>query len=135
MSKQKTLLLFCGGTISMHKNPETKALDIANDTDQLFQLAPRYSEICDVDPQFIDNIDSTNMVHTHWERIIDVIQTNYAAYNGFVITMGTNTMAYCSAALSFGLQGIGKPVVITGAQIPAESLSTDARNNFVNAIR
>lgn len=49
--------------------------------------------------------------------------------------MGTNTMAYCSAALSFALPNIGKPVILTGAQIPAESLSTDARNNFINALK
>ncbi len=119
----------------MHKNPETGALDVANDTEQLFRLEPRIREICDLSTTFIDNIDSTNMLHTHWERIVGVISSQYDQYDGFVITMGTNTMAYCSAAISFALQNIGKPVAITGAQIPAESLSTDARSNLVNAIR
>lgn len=119
----------------MHKNPKTKALEIANTTEQLFQLEPRVGEICDIDSVFIDNIDSTNVDHTHWEKLVDAITKRYAAFDGFVVTMGTNTMAYCSAALSFALQGIGKPVVLTGAQIPAESLSTDARNNFINALR
>jgi L-asparaginase len=131
----KTLILFCGGTISMHKNNETGALDVSHNADQLFELAPRAKEICDIDVQFVDNIDSSNMVHTHWERISTIISEHYNDYDGFVITMGTNTMAYCSAALSFALHGIGKPVILTGAQIPAEAISTDARNNFVNALR
>lgn len=131
----KTLILFCGGTISMHKNPKTKALDVSHNADQLLELAPRAKEICNIDVQFVDNIDSSNMVHTHWKTIASIIGERYSQYDGFVVTMGTNTMAYCSAALSFALRGIGKPVVLTGAQIPAESISTDARNNFVNALR
>lgn len=119
----------------MHKNSKTGALEIANSAEQLFKMEPRIAEICDLSTEFIDNIDSTNMNHEHWEKIVDTIQKNYADYDGFVVTMGTNTMAYCSAALSFALIGIGKPVVLTGAQIPAESLSTDARNNVVNALR
>ncbi len=131
----KTLLLFCGGTISMHKNDETKALDVSHGYDQLLKLEPRFSQICEVDIEFIDNIDSTNMTSAQWTRIADTIAKKYNDYDGFVVTMGTNTMAYCSAALSFALPNIGKPVVLTGAQIPAESLSTDARNNFINALR
>lgn len=119
----------------MHKNNETGALDVSHNADQLFELAPRAKEICDIDVEFVDNIDSSNMAHTHWEKISQIIGDRYHDYDGFVITMGTNTMAYCSAALSFALQGIGKPVVLTGAQIPAEAISTDARNNFVNALR
>lgn len=119
----------------MHKNNETGALDVSHSADQLFELAPRAREICEIDIEFVDNIDSSNMVHTHWEKIATVIGNRYHNYDGFVITMGTNTMAYCSAALSFALKGIGKPVILTGAQIPAEAISTDARNNFVNALR
>lgn len=119
----------------MHKNNETKALDVSHGYDQLLKLEPRFSQICDVDIEFIDNIDSTNMTSEQWTKLADTIKNNYDKYDGFVITMGTNTMAYCSAALSFALQNIGKPVVLTGAQIPAESLSTDARNNFINALR
>ena len=132
----KTLLIFCGGTISMHKNPATGALETAYSPEQLLvDLAPRYKEVCEVETLFIDNIDSTNMTHLHWEKIVDTIYQNYSKYDGFVVTTGTNTMAYASAALSFALQGIGKPVVLTGAQIPAEMLSTDAKNNFINALR
>jgi len=135
ISKKKILVLFCGGTISMHKNEDTGALDIANGADQLFKLEPRLIEIANVDVHFIDNIDSTNMIHTHWEKMVDEIQKEYNNYDGFLITQGTNTMAYTSSALTWALLGIGKPVVLTGAQIPAEIISTDGRNNLVNALR
>ncbi|OGH74233.1 MAG: hypothetical protein A3G00_02880 [Candidatus Magasanikbacteria bacterium RIFCSPLOWO2_12_FULL_43_12] len=66
---------------------------------------------------------------------MDLIDKNYSNYDGFLVTCGTNTMAYVSSALSFALGDIGKPVVFTGAQIPAEVINTDAHNNFVNALR
>lgn len=119
----------------MHRNPDTGALEIAHSADQLLALESRLPEICNLTTEFIANVDSTNFDHTHWEKIVETVQNNYNDYDGFVVTMGTNTMAYCSAALSFAFQGIGKPVVLTGAQIPAEILSTDARNNLVNALR
>lgn len=133
--KKKILVLFCGGTISMHKNEETGALDIANGADQLFKLEPRIVELAEVDVHFIDNLDSTNMTHVHWEKLVEEIRKEYDNYDGFLITQGTNTLAYSSSALSWALLGIGKPVVLTGAQIPAEIISTDGRNNLVNALR
>lgn len=132
---KKILILFCGGTISMHKNPETGALEVANSPEQLFQLEPRIKEMADISVEVIDNLDSTNMTHKHWEKVVDAITRNYDKYDGFIMTTGTNTMAYASAALSFALEDIGKPVVLTGAQIPAESVATDARNNLANSIR
>lgn len=129
------LVLFCGGTISMHKNEKTGSLDIAHGADQLFKLEPRIIEIARIDVHFIDNIDSTNLDKKQWEKLVDVITDKYDKYDGFVITIGTNTMAYTSSALSFAFDQIGKPVVLTGAQIPAEIISTDGRNNIVNALR
>lgn len=119
----------------MHKNKETKALEVAHDAGQLFALEPRIKDLAEITVEVIDNIDSSNMTARHWEKLVDAIAVHYKKYDGFVITMGTNTMAYCSSALSFALPNIGKPVVLTGAQIPAESVTTDARNNLVNAIR
>lgn len=131
----KILILFCGGTISMHKDAQTKALNIAHNADQFFRLEPRIKELANIEVKFIANIDSTNLTHVEWEKLADTIEKNYRQYDGFVITMGTNTLGYASSALSFALLGIGKPVVLTGAQIPAEIIFTDARNNLVNAIR
>lgn len=134
-SIKKILLLFCGGTISMHKNEQTGALDIAHGAEQLFKLEPRIVELAEIDVVNLSNIDSTNMSPREWEKIVSTIQDKYENYDGFVVTIGTNTLAYASSAVSFAMQNLGKPVVFTGAQIPAEAISTDARNNLVNALR
>ncbi len=81
------------------------------------------------------NMDSSNATPEHWQQIGQAIVEAYDAYDGFLVTHGTNTMAYTASALSFSLQNIGKPVVLTGAQVPAEIISTDGRNNLVNALR
>lgn len=133
--KKNILVLFCGGTISMTKNLETWALDVANGADQLFKIEPRIVELANIDVHFVVNIDSTNATPKLWENIGDIIQEKYDQYDGFLITTGTNTMAYMASALSFSLANLGKPVIITGAQIPAEIISTDGRNNLVNALR
>lgn len=133
--KKRILILFCGGTISMSKNVETGALDIAHGADQFFKLEPRIVEIAEINVRVLFNIDSSNSTPAHWEQIGAAIAEEYDKYDGFLITHGTNTMAYTASALSFSLQNIGKPVVLTGAQVPAEIISTDGRNNLVNALR
>ena len=119
----------------MTKNPKTGALDVAHGADQFFRLEPRIVEIAEIDVRVVFNIDSSNATPDHWEQIAAVIAEEYDNYDGFLVTHGTNTMAYTASALSFSLQNIGKPVVLTGAQIPAEIISTDGRNNLVNALR
>ncbi len=101
----------------------------------LMSLEPRIHDIADIDVEYIDNIDSTNITSTHWDTISTVIAKKYDDYDGFVITHGTNTLAYTASALSWTLQNLGKPVVLTGSQIPGDRIETDARRNFVNAIR
>lgn len=135
--KKKILVLFCGGTIVMVKTKEG-ILDMGEKDKavaSLLNLEPRISEIADLDIEYIDNIDSTNITVAHWDRIAQSIAKKYDDYDGFVITHGTNTMAYTASALSFALQDLGKPVVLTGAQIPGDQIETDARRNFVNAVR
>ena len=133
--KKKILIVFCGGTISMHKNEDTGSLDISHGADQFFRLEPRIIEIAEISVVNVSNIDSTDLDKEQWMKIVESIQSNYANYDGFVVTHGTNTMAYTASALSFAFEKLGKPVVLTGAQIPAEMLSTDGRNNLVNALR
>jgi L-asparaginase len=133
--KPKLLLLTCGGTIAMQKDRATGTLVPSDRPEKFLSLEPRLQEIAEIESLLVDNIDSTNMVPRHWERLGDAIAEHYSQYDGFVITMGTNTLAYVSSALSFSLGDIGKPVIVTGAQIEAEALFSDARNNLVNAIR
>jgi L-asparaginase len=135
VSTKKILIIFCGGTISMHKNEANGSLDVSHGADQFFKLEPRIIEIAQIDVVNVSNIDSTDLDKEQWEKIVESVKTNYSKYDGFVVTHGTNTMAYTASALSYAFEQIGKPVVLTGAQIPAEMLSTDGRNNLVNALR
>jgi len=133
----KILVLFCGGTLIMQENAEG-ALEAPTKDEALatlLQIEPKIKELADLQIEYIDNIDSTNMRPEHWDRMIQVIQKNYDRYDGFLITHGTDTMAYTASALSFGIQDLGKPIVLTGAQIPGGNIETDARRNFVNAIK
>ncbi|NQU99704.1 MAG: asparaginase [Parcubacteria group bacterium] len=114
------------------------ALDMQNKEeaiDSLLKIEPNIDSIADIDILYIDNIDSTNMNTDHWDQIAQAVDKNYDKYDGFVITHGTNTMAYTASALSYALGDLGKPVVLTGSQIPGDKIETDARRNFVNAIR
>jgi len=134
----KILVLFCGGTIVMEETSNgsyaTPEPDRAKDI--LLNLEPRLQDELDaLDLEFIDNIDSTNIKPHHWDLMLDAIKNNYDKYDGFVITHGTDTMAYTSSALSHSIHNLGKPIVVTGAQIPANELETDARRNFINAVR
>src|SRR3989338_5475552 len=133
--KPRICILFCGGTIMMAPDPKTGALDVSGGIADLLNIEPKLKEIYYMDAIFIDNLDSTNMKPTHWDTLVTKIVENYGKYDGFVVTHGTNTMAYTSSALSFALVGIGKPVVLTGAQIPMNRLESDARQNFVNAVK
>ena len=79
-------------------------------------------------------LDSSNMTMDDWIHIAKTIETYYQKYDGFVILHGTDTMAYTASALSFMLENIGKPVIVTGSQIPAFETRTDGRDNFIGAL-
>jgi L-asparaginase len=79
-------------------------------------------------------IDSSNMAPTDWQMIANDIQANYEKYDGFVILHGTDTMAYTASALSFMLQGLSKPVIVTGSQIPLAQLRSDGQTNLLNSL-
>lgn len=80
------------------------------------------------------NIDSVNMKPEHWQKVASFIYENYSKYDGFVITHGTDTMAYTSAALSYMLQRLSKPIVLTGSQRPVNHPNTDAKKNLMDAL-
>ena len=79
-------------------------------------------------------LDSSNMTMDDWIHISKTIETYYQKYDGFVILHGTDTLAYTASALSFMLENIGKPVIVTGSQIPAFETRTDGRDNFIGAL-
>lgn len=90
---------------------------------------PRY-DIREYEPL----LDSSNMTPDDWLKIAEDIASHYDSYEGFVVLHGTDTMAYTSSALPFMLQGIQKPVIITGAQIPLCEVRNDARENLISAL-
>lgn len=80
-------------------------------------------------------IDSAEATPQTWVQIGDIIFSNYNNYDGFVVLHGTDTMAYSASALSLMLQGLQKPVIFTGAQLPIGAIRTDARENFLAALQ
>ncbi len=83
---------------------------------------------------FDNVIDSSEFNPGHWRQILDILSENYDSFNGFIVIHGTDTMAYTASALSFALQNLGKPVVLTGSQLPIFHPRTDAISNLSNAI-
>ncbi|MEZ8709754.1 asparaginase, partial [Vibrio alginolyticus] len=79
-------------------------------------------------------MDSSDMTPLDWQTIADDIRANYDKYDGFVILHGTDTMAYTASALSFMLENLGKPVIVTGSQIPLAELRSDGQANLLNAL-
>ena len=131
------LVIFCGGTLIMRENADGSLVvdDKEKAIELLLNMEPGLNKIADLTVHYVDNIDSSNMSPKLWDSIGAVINEHYNEYDGFVITHGTDTMAYTASALSFILGDLGKPVCITGAQIPGSRIETDARRNFVNAVR
>ena len=84
--------------------------------------------------EFDELLDSSNMVPADWARIASSIATNYDAYDGFVVIHGTDTMAYTASALAFLLEGLDKPVIVTGSQIPLCEVRNDGRSNIVTSL-
>ena len=132
----KILLIYTGGTIGMIENPETKVLK-PFDFSHLIDNVPKIKMLnYDIDNlQFEPPIDSSNMNPQHWSQIANAIDSNYDTYDGFVILHGTDTMAYTASALSFMLENLNKPVIITGSQLPIGEVRTDGEENLITALQ
>ncbi|HAE69749.1 MULTISPECIES: asparaginase [Sphingobacterium] len=79
-------------------------------------------------------IDSSNMKPEIWIEMAQIIKDNYANYDGFVILHGSDTMAFTASVLSFMLEGLQKPVILSGSQLPIGEIRTDARENMMTAL-
>jgi L-asparaginase len=136
MTKKSIYVAYTGGTIGMQKTANGFA-PVAGFLTQCVQSMPEFYH--EEMPQFVIHeyaplIDSSNMAPTDWQLIADDIKANYQEYDGFVILHGTDTMAYTASALSFMLQGLSKPVIVTGSQIPLAQLRSDGQTNLLNAL-
>ena len=128
---KKILMLGTGGTIASEMSPDGLTPELG--PQQLLRYVPAVSALCEVDCLSLFSIDSTNITPAHWMRVARVLRENYDAYDGFVISHGTDTMAYTAAALSYLAQGAKKPIVLTGAQKPINYDSTDSKLNLIDA--
>ncbi len=135
-SKTKILIIYTGGTIGMIENPETHSLE-PFDFDHLIDNVPKIKRLdFEIDNyQFEVPIDSSAMNPDHWAEIAGIISKNYNKYDGFVVLHGTDTMAYTASALSFMLENLNKPVIITGSQLPIGEVRTDGEENLITALQ
>ena len=129
------LLIYTGGTIGMGRNPQTGALEPL-DFNHLEDSMPEFKLIsAHIDVyQFSQPIDSSDMQPKDWAQMVRIIHSNYDDYDGFVILHGTDTMAYTASALSFMLENLTKPVILTGSQLPIGQLRTDGKENLITSI-
>ena len=125
------LMIGTGGTIASQISGD--ALSPQLSPDELLALVPAISKLCRVECISLFNVDSTSMTPAHWVEITRCVRDNYDKYDGFVISHGTDTMAYTAAALSYMIQNSAKPVVLTGSQKSIYNRDTDARNNLYRA--
>ncbi len=129
------LVIYTGGTIGMIQDAETGALKPFN-FENIYEQIPVLEYLhYNIDFYTFDSlIDSSNMHPEFWIRLAEVIEDNYESYDGFVVLHGSDTMAYTASALSFMLENLNKPVILTGSQLPLGVVRTDGRENFINSI-
>jgi len=129
------LIIYTGGTIGMVRDKETGSLHPVNGS-ELHEHIPMLAkldykiEFYSFDPM----LDSSNMNPQHWVELVSVIEKNYEKYDGFVVLHGSDTMAYTASALSFMLENLNKPVILTGSQLPLGMIRSDGRENLLTAI-
>lgn len=142
-SQKRLLIILTGGTVQGNVAQSKVSRAIKTKADDFATVVQNSARIVrdnwgieiayHIDAIF--NIDSSNMLPEHWTMIAGKIEKEYDNYDAFIVMHGTNTMGYTSAALSFALENINKPVILTGAQVPLGYLGSDAQTNIVNSIR
>jgi L-asparaginase len=132
---KNVLIIYTGGTIGMMHEHNTHAL-IPVDFKSIIGQIPELKNLnCKIDfHSSYKPIDSSNVQPSLWEELAVIISKEYKHYDGFVILHGTDTMAYTASALSFMLKNLGKPVILTGSQLPLGVIRTDAKRNLITTI-
>lgn len=128
-------VIYTGGTIGMVKD-EHNGTFVPFDFDLIAKNIPELGRLnynLSVH-SFTPIIDSSNMQPAIWVEMANIIKENYEAYDGFVILHGSDTMAFSASALSFMLEGLQKPVILSGSQLPIGEIRTDARENLITAL-
>lgn len=133
--KSSILIIYTGGTIGMKTDAETGAL-VPFDFSAIYEEFPSLKRLkVDIEVKTLSPvIDSSNVSPANWLELAAIIRDNYARYDGFVVLHGTDTMAYTASALSFMLENLDKPVILTGSQLPIGVLRSDGKDNLINAL-
>ena len=135
MKASAILIIYTGGTIGMKQDPVDQTLkpfdfsQIADEVPELRKFAVRIDSYT-----FDPLIDSSDVEPSLWVRLAHLVRDRYDDYDGFVILHGTDTMAYSASALSFMLEGLTKPVIFTGSQLPIGVPRTDGKENLISAV-
>lgn len=134
-TKSKILIIYTGGTIGMIKDPVTDELSnvdfrlISHHVPEINRLNIEMDSV-----SFDQPVDSSEICPDHWKEIAQSIEKNYTSYDGFVVLHGSDTMAFTASALSFMLNGLQKPVILTGSQLPIGVIRTDGKENLITAL-
>ncbi len=135
MPRTRIALLYVGGSIGMVMNQKTGRIEPMESLGMIHRAVPEMQREVALDFFSIDNVGSSEVTPDHWTILARKIEEIYDDFEGFVIVHGTNTMSYTAAALSFALQNLRKPVVLTGALLPINDIAGDGRMNLIFAIR
>lgn len=134
MAKPKIFIVYTGGTIGMVETADgLQPFNFNHLMDNVPKIGQLGYEIGNY--QFPQPIDSSNMNPQYYNQIVKAIADNYDDYDGFVVLHGTDTMAYTATALSFMLQNLRKPVVVTGSQLPIGDTREDGTENLISALQ
>ncbi len=135
MSVPNVLLIYTGGTIGMVNDLQTGELK-AFDFNHIYTHVPELQRL-NIElttASFEHPIDSSEINVEDWKKIGNLIVDHYDKFDGFVVLHGSDTMAYTASALSFMLQGLKKPIILTGSQLPIGTIRTDGKENLITAI-
>jgi L-asparaginase len=131
----KILIIYTGGTVGMIYDEKTSALrpigfnEIRNNLPELYRMGIDFYVYA-----FNPPMDSSDMSPDVWVELAGIIEDRYDRYDGFVILHGSDTMAFTASALSFMLENLSKPVILTGSQLPIGKIRTDAKENIITAM-
>jgi len=135
MNSPRILLIYSGGTIGMIKDPRTGELRNLN-FEYIYDHVPELERFnFELTSLSVTNpIDSSEITLCHWTDLVEIIEANYPIYDGFVILHGSDTMAFTASALSFMIQGLTKPIILTGSQLPIGTIRTDGKENLITSV-
>jgi len=135
MPRTKIAILYMGGSIGMVMNQKTGRIEPMESLSVIHRTVPELQKEVSMEFFSVTNVGSSEVTPDHWVEIARKIEELYDDFEGFVVIHGTNTMSYTAAALSFALQHLRKPVILTGALLPINDIAGDGRMNLIFAIR